>query len=581
MRVHILALAIMIAIVIGLAPGYDIAHAEGLQGVKRTCQDLLDNNTYRCMVKDETGKEFEDCLRFVSPGNESEDFDMFSDKFGGAFGCECKPTGSFFHPNWGQSRAFYCVYGYSIDETYSVVSSEGFVTANGEHIIKGKAVNNEGLLFVFRCVQDPDCELPVVVETNCFDGIDNDDDELTDCEDPDCSAAIGGACDTGQLGICGPGTLQCVGGQQECIQNNQAITEGPYGTATCGDGLDNDCDGLVDADDSDCSPLAESNCFDGIDNNGDGFTDCADQTCDGIQGSTTECGVGQCYSMGFQICQGGLLVDTCEEGEPTAELCNGLDDDCNQVIDNGSPSDLCPLPAHTATTACNFGNCEIITCSNGYGDLDGLYGNGCECLPDPNEVNNDCADITDLGEELKSNASDDIEVTGRLSYIGDVDYYKVRAVDDYDSPGQDYFYTDQRIDIEFAQNPNDEFRFDVYRDVDGSCVNADLMQSATSSYFYYGYPHYCEYASNCVWSSGDECFECEFGPPPPAPIQWDQQDYFCDPIAAPSCSGNNSLDCVTCYRRDDTAYFYIKVYRKAGANPSCNQYILRIKNEEW
>ena len=35
-------------------------------------------------------------------------------------------------------------------------------------------------------------------------------------------------------------------------------TEGPFGDASCGDGLDNDCDGLTDADDPDCAaPVAD------------------------------------------------------------------------------------------------------------------------------------------------------------------------------------------------------------------------------------------------------------------------------------------------------------------------------------
>jgi hypothetical protein len=62
---------------------------------------------------------------------------------------------------------------------------------------------------------------PAEPETMCTDGIDNDNDGLADCADPDC-AGIGG---------CGP--------------------EGKY--ATCSDGIDNDGDGLTDCADSGCS----------------------------------------------------------------------------------------------------------------------------------------------------------------------------------------------------------------------------------------------------------------------------------------------------------------------------------------
>ena len=85
---------------------------------------------------------------------------------------------------------------------------------------------------------------------DCTDGIDNDDDELVDCDDPDC--ATDAAC-----------------------QPDDEI---------CDDGEDNDDDGLVDCDDPDCAadPACggeDEICDDGIDNNGDGRVDCDDPQC--------------------------------------------------------------------------------------------------------------------------------------------------------------------------------------------------------------------------------------------------------------------------------------------------------------
>jgi len=131
----------------------------------------------------------------------------------------------------------------------------------------------------------------------------------------------------------------------------------------------------------------------------------------------------------------------------------------------------------------------------------------------PMEVNNECINVTNLGDEVESDTDDDIEVVGRLSYIGDVDYYKFRAVDDNDAPIQD-FSIDQRISIEFASNPNDEFRFDVYRDIDGGCEGADLMQTSTDSFYYYGYRQHCNpKAVNCVWGINDNFYSCQNVPP--------------------------------------------------------------------
>jgi hypothetical protein len=48
---------------------------------------------------------------------------------------------------------------------------------------------------------------------------------------------------------------------------------------SCGDGWDNDCDGLVDADDPDCAGKVAEQCANGIDDDGDGAVDCADPDC--------------------------------------------------------------------------------------------------------------------------------------------------------------------------------------------------------------------------------------------------------------------------------------------------------------
>ena len=85
--------------------------------------------------------------------------------------------------------------------------------------------------------------------------------------------------------------------------------EGPFGDSTCFDGIDNDGDGLVDEADPDCAPPVEgppgsASCSDGIDNDGDGLVDGNDPCCQ----------------------------QTC-----TQEVCNGVDDNANGVIDEGFP----------------------------------------------------------------------------------------------------------------------------------------------------------------------------------------------------------------------------------------------------
>jgi len=77
--------------------------------------------------------------------------------------------------------------------------------------------------------------------------------EICDGVDNNCNAAVdegnpggGQACDTGLLGVCAAGTTACSGGRVTCNQNIRARAE------VC-DGLDDDCNGVVD-NDANCPP---------------------------------------------------------------------------------------------------------------------------------------------------------------------------------------------------------------------------------------------------------------------------------------------------------------------------------------
>ena len=77
----------------------------------------------------------------------------------------------------------------------------------------------------------------------------------------------------------------------------------------CGDGADNDNDGLTDCKDKDCNGAScgpncicgsgvkqETQCGDSVDNDKDGFTDCKDSDCNGLA-----CGVGCLCSSGDKV----------------------------------------------------------------------------------------------------------------------------------------------------------------------------------------------------------------------------------------------------------------------------------------
>jgi hypothetical protein len=136
----------------------------------------------------------------------------------------------------------------------------------------GNGVNDDGDALT-DCADVDDCEGAscgtgctctggVAKETDCADGLDNDNNkDGADCADPDCTS-------------CGTGCV-CTGGVAKELD--------------CADGLDNDQDGSPDCEDDDCngqqcgsgcqcvSPNAvESNCADDLDNDNDTLKDCAD-----------------------------------------------------------------------------------------------------------------------------------------------------------------------------------------------------------------------------------------------------------------------------------------------------------------
>jgi len=204
---------------------------------------------------------------------------------------------------------------------------------------------------------------------SCYDRIDNDCDGLVDhgnptipdhegdtpCTEPEkCNTfdddndgdvdedfVLGGECEAG-TGLCRKtGRIVCspTGGTIcDAIPLAPGV-EGPAGGTRCNDGLDNDCDRLIDFEDSNCR---EAERCDGRDNDGN---DEVDETFTDL-GQPCAAGLGPCRRSGIRICSGDGRGTVCNavplKGEPEGPrgiTCRDqIDNDCDGFVDFKDPN---------------------------------------------------------------------------------------------------------------------------------------------------------------------------------------------------------------------------------------------------
>jgi len=224
----------------------------------------------------------------------------------------------------------------------------------------------------------------------------------------------------------------------DCNDSNPSIHPGK--AENCSDGIDNDCDGDIDGADADCAiscidyvnsddnPYGCSSGLDGICNNGtrtcngDGsWGDCIQdnqpttEICDGLD---NDCDGRSDEGLGFHDCDTGLPgecaagIESCkyynnvygwvcqQVNDASTETCDGLDNDCDGTVDND------------VTQACVTGLPGIcgpgtITCDEGG---TGTWGSCVQTHQASTEVcdgqDNDCDGITDNSQAANLSCSD-------------------------------------------------------------------------------------------------------------------------------------------------------------------------------
>jgi hypothetical protein len=322
----------------------------------------------------------------------------------------------------------------------------------------------------------------------------------------------------------------------DCDDGNPKIN--PAQKEKC-NGKDDNCDGKTDEQGAEgCKPY-----YIDIDKDGYGTNESLKCLCGPTKVHTTD--------------KGGDCDDNDKAIKPNAtESCNGKDDNCNGLTDDEPASKGCPDVAGGKGT-CILGKCGVGLCGKGLFDVDGKPETGCECAADNNYSVNGmtCQGPVDLGQ--LGDGGNTVFKSGNVMPGEAGDWYKFQATDSPDDNGGcDQF----DVRVKFSDNPGGQFAFDMYR---GSCAGNDqLCKEQTEGEWttsFYGKP-----PSGPQAKVGENKGDKEKSPVP-------EKAGECKCTKAPGLPGMNICS-------DNSAPFWVFVYRKAGFKPTCDSYTVSFVN---
>lgn len=318
----------------------------------------------------------------------------------------------------------------------------------------------------------------------------------------------------------------------DCDDANPLVSPGVQESCNGGD---DDCDGGIDeADAVGCNPYF-------IDGDGDTY---------GLTtGAKCLCGPTGAYLATIP----GDCDDTTGDVSPgLPEICDGVDNNCDNQTDEGGGDALCPGIAN-GSADCLTGSCQLVSCDTGWTDADGDPLNGCECnaglFEGPGSPGQQCSSpqilgtVSDLGQAL--------EVSDNIAPAGDEDWYSFTAIDGADSAtGTSTACDTFHVRVYFLHNPGEQFTFDVYRK---GVTDADVCSNQRCS----DTDDFSDFTDTNSTVGGSLVGECP-----------------CTTEAANSVSKPPNVQLCS----DNTAEYRIRVYRKPGLPDACASYTLRVEN---